>query len=278
HAFPGLSAAQPLAAAAAEPQPQQPLQRSNGAEYIRVAEGGEEDDDDEEQQGERREATVSRLESAMDEGMPAAYAHGVDVDPERGVVLAPRGLSGMQYDTRLLKLMFQGTSDIPTTAPERPLYVSPDSQDGACKTLVYKYGDFVFVLLGPPTSAALPPPPTTTTTATMPASSSARRRGGRRRKRATTEPVAPVQRSGHQALLRYRADEAQAIEGVVLQYAASLQAAAARDASEVLAQRRSEAQLALHRRIPPYLFQERSQHLTRTNWRQQDVVVALNRS
>ncbi|KAJ2626457.1 hypothetical protein GGF44_005029, partial [Coemansia sp. RSA 1694] len=135
HAFPGLSAAQPLAAAAAEPQPQQPLQRSNGAEYIRVAEGGEEDDDDEEQQGERREATVSRLESAMDEGMPAAYAHGVDVDPERGVVLAPRGLSGMQYDTRLLKLMFQGTSDVPTTAPERPLYVSPDSQDGACKTL-----------------------------------------------------------------------------------------------------------------------------------------------
>ncbi|KAJ2337715.1 hypothetical protein GGI00_000015 [Coemansia sp. RSA 2681] len=145
HAFPGLSAAQPSAAAAAEPQPQQPLQHSNGAEYIRVVEGGgEEDDDDEEPQGERREATVSRLESAMDEGMPAAYAHGVDVDPERGVVLAPRGLSGMQYDTRLLKLMFQGTSDIPTTAPERPLYVSPDSQDGACKTLVYKYGDFVF--------------------------------------------------------------------------------------------------------------------------------------
>ncbi|KAJ2437483.1 hypothetical protein GGF42_008617, partial [Coemansia sp. RSA 2424] len=85
HAFPGLSAAQPSAAAASS-HPPQPLQHSNGAEYIRVAEaggggGGEEENSDEE----RREATVSRLESAMDEGMPAAYAHGVDVDPERGV-------------------------------------------------------------------------------------------------------------------------------------------------------------------------------------------------
>ncbi|KAJ2037257.1 hypothetical protein GGI08_001556 [Coemansia sp. S2] len=269
-------------------------QRSSEAEHIRVS--AADDDNDDSDIGEReeqeatnsligsntdgqRQETISRLECAMDEGMPAAYEHGVDVDCERGVVLAPRGLGGMQYDSRLLKLMYQGGGDtnnslsaaVPAatatpsaSASERALFTSPDSQDGACKTLVYKYGDLLLVILGPPTCT----PP-----AQAPAVVGAR--GVRRMRRKRVGEV--VQRPD--VVTRFSADEALTIEGVVLRYAASLQAAAARDASEVQTQRRSETQLALHRRIPPYLFQERRLRLTRTNWRHEDSsVVALNRS
>ncbi|KAJ2753395.1 hypothetical protein GGI19_003167 [Coemansia pectinata] len=273
-------------------------QRSREAEHIRVA--AADDDNDDSDIGEReeeaadsligsstggqRQETISRLERAMDEGMPAAYEHGVDIDCERGVALAPRGLSGMQYDSRLLKLMYQGGGDTANThnsasaavpvaaatpsasAPERALFTSPDWQDGASKTLVYKYGDLLLVLLGPPTC---------TPSAQAPAAVGVR--GARRRRKRVGEQLL-VQRPD--VVTRFSGDEALMIEGVVLRYAASLQAAAARDASEVQAQRRSETQLALHRRIPPYLFQERRQRLTRTNWRHEDAgsVVALNRS
>ncbi|KAJ2794248.1 hypothetical protein H4S07_006811, partial [Coemansia furcata] len=261
--------------------------RSSETEHIRVA-GDDNDDSDigerEEEAadtpvGGQRQETISRLERAMDEGMPAAYEHGVDVDSERGVALAPRGLGGMQYDSRLLKLLYQGGGDTTTShnsasaavpaataipsAPERALYMSPD---GACKTLVYKFGDLLFVLLGPPISA---PPPL----AQAPVVGG---RGARRRRKRAGEQL--VQRPD--VVTSFSGDEALTIEGVVLRYAASLQAAAARDASEVQSQRRSESQLALHRRIPPYLFQERRHRLTRTNWRHEDSasVVALNRS
>ncbi|KAJ2688577.1 hypothetical protein IWW39_002128 [Coemansia spiralis] len=258
------------------------LQQHGGeTEHIRVAVTEDESDIGEREvvddlnEGQRQE-TISRLERAMDEGMPAAYEHGVGVDSERGVVLAPRGLGGMQYDSRLLKLMYQGGSDLTThnsasagvpvsaSAPERALFTSPDSLDGCCKTLVYKYGDLLLVLLGPPTSAPAPPVQVPLVGA----------RGARRRRKRAAEQT--VQRPD--VVTRYSGEEALVVEGVVLRYMASLQAAAARDASEVLALRRSETQLALHRRIPPYLYQGRTHRLTRTNWRHDDSMVALNRS
>ncbi|KAJ2388505.1 hypothetical protein GGI23_006041, partial [Coemansia sp. RSA 2559] len=43
--------------------------------------------------------TIDQLGIAMDEEMPAVYEHGAGVDGSRGVVLAPRAVEGMLYDT-----------------------------------------------------------------------------------------------------------------------------------------------------------------------------------
>ncbi|KAJ2827986.1 hypothetical protein IWW50_001612, partial [Coemansia erecta] len=64
------------------------------------SDGGNEADDA--QRGE----TVGQLGLAMEDAMPAAYEHGVGVDCSRGVVLAPRAIPGMLYDTRLVRLLY----------------------------------------------------------------------------------------------------------------------------------------------------------------------------
>ncbi|KAJ2884228.1 hypothetical protein IWW38_005452, partial [Coemansia aciculifera] len=222
----------------------------------------------EEDEGEEEEEEPARhLVRAMDEDMPSAYEHGVGVDISRGVVLAPRGLSGMQYDSRLLQRMYHGDD----SSCERPLWMSGDPRDSASKTLVYKYRDLLFVLLGPPepslsSSSSLPPP-------SMPSSSSA---GRQRRRGKRQQQQQGWKEEGVEKTLRFSGDEARAIEAVVLSYAASLQAATARDARDVVAQRRSEVVLAERRRIPPYVFQSNQRHLTLTNFSGQ--MVALNRS
>ncbi|KAJ2002782.1 hypothetical protein GGI04_003202 [Coemansia thaxteri] len=207
------------------------------------------------------DAPAAGLERAMDERLPPAYEHGVGVDAERGVVLAPRGLPGMLYDSRLLRAVYSGDA-----SPDRALFASPDSRAAACPTLVYKYGDMLLVALGSPPAS---PDSTPLRTVAARGGGAARRRG---RVRASERTVENSVLSGEP---RFSGSEALAIEDVVLRYAASLQPAVSRDANDVLAQRRSEAQLALRRRIPPFVFQERARCLTRSNWHSEDESLAM---
>ncbi|KAJ1785902.1 hypothetical protein LPJ59_006041 [Coemansia sp. RSA 2399] len=86
--------------------------------------------------------TIDQLGLAMDEEMPAVYEHGAGVDGSRGVVLAPRAVEGMLYDTRLVKLLYDDESNDsrnrvrrdkqyhdqrPTAMAELPLYVGSSS-------------------------------------------------------------------------------------------------------------------------------------------------------
>ncbi|KAJ1726406.1 hypothetical protein LPJ61_005207, partial [Coemansia biformis] len=93
--------------------------------------------------------TINQLGQAMEEAIPAVYEHGVGVDSSRGVVLAPRGLSGMLYDTRHLKALFPGGAS-ENAAAEHQIFVCEDNSSNiSSKTLVYKYGDLLFMLFGP---------------------------------------------------------------------------------------------------------------------------------
>ncbi|KAJ2160197.1 hypothetical protein GGF46_002459 [Coemansia sp. RSA 552] len=225
-------------------------------------------------------AKVSELELAMGDELPAAYQHGVDVDCARGVVLAPRGISGMLYSTRLLRLMFHSEG---SAAKEPSLHMGPDdsAHAGGSRTLAYKFGDMLFVVFGPPQFAA--PPPQKHGEPSVDASDDDeqrrprrfRRRRGRRGRRAgqTTQVDQSV------AARPFASAEALAIESAILRYAESLQAATRRDREEVEAQRQSEVHLAQRqRRIPPYVFQMGS-GMTFTSWPwQADGSMPANRS
>ncbi|KAJ2745482.1 hypothetical protein GGI20_002147 [Coemansia sp. BCRC 34301] len=198
--------------------------------------------------------TVSLLGSAMDDRLPAAYAHGVDVDADRGVVLAPRGHVGMQYDSRLLRLTHV------TPAPDRPLHVTCSGHYGGSRTLAYKYGELLIMVFGEPSPAASAP---------------ALARGANRRNRRGRlgEPLQPM---AEPEFARFDDDVALAIEAVVLRYAAGLLATCARDAADERRVRSAEAQLLRARRVPPYMIVEHGQSLLRTNW--VDGVAPVNRS
>ncbi|KAJ1958958.1 hypothetical protein GGI12_004592, partial [Dipsacomyces acuminosporus] len=106
----------------------------------------------------KRMETINQLGMAMEEELPAVYEHGIDVDLSRGVVLSPRAIPGMQYDTRLIKLMhgqqLSGAESTASSVADSPLFSeladhssTPNgtSIGGANKTLAYKYGDMLFL-------------------------------------------------------------------------------------------------------------------------------------
>lgn len=231
--------------------------------------------------------TVSQLGLAMDENIPPAYEHGVDVDVSRGVVLAPRGIPGMLYDTRLLRQMYLSLSSEDTNGQvssalaslnsvvEMPLFVparssesdqSPGHQSAiennmestlnqqGSRTLVYRYGDMLFVVFGKMTASNNSASTEQSTISTKVAG----RRGRRRRKEivAVDQPQQPQQKFNEQ--------EAQMIEETILRYAESLQAATKRDVLDIQARRKRETGMSRQRRIPPYVLQEH--FVTQTNW------------
>ncbi|KAJ2385238.1 hypothetical protein H4S02_004430 [Coemansia sp. RSA 2611] len=255
--FPGLAAAD------GEPRPR-------AADHICVA-GNSEDDHD---GSTAREETAGRLGAAMDEEMPEAYRHGEGVDCSRGVVLAPRAVAGMLYDTRLVRLLF----DSAINAGERALFVelgggcATDSCSSRCsRTLAYKFGDLLFLVFGP-TPSARPPAKSAKARGKEPEHAPARRNQRRQRRRNGAQPHVDAERVPRQPDAQpFAAGEAQAIEAAVLRYAQSLQLATQRDAAETAAQIQHETQLAQQQRLPPYVYQPRTQlalSATRTSWAQ----------
>ncbi|KAJ1799042.1 hypothetical protein LPJ75_006733, partial [Coemansia sp. RSA 2598] len=144
HAFPGM---EPSATATSvdggseysgHPATQRAEENGSGS-------GGDQDDQE----------TSSRLGMAMVEEMPSVYEHGVNVDRSRGVVLAPRGIPGMQYDTKQLHRLYNPGTQTgayeQTTFPEIPLFMRPSQDtnaDGMCRTLVYRYGQMLYFVFG----------------------------------------------------------------------------------------------------------------------------------
>ncbi|KAI8319282.1 hypothetical protein GQ54DRAFT_299458 [Martensiomyces pterosporus] len=306
--------------------------RVNRPEVIRVEEDGDDtslEAEDASEDGGKRMETISQLGVAMEEELPAVYEHGADVDISRGVVLAPRAIEGMQYDTRLVRLMYgqqqvqgsdgQLSANASAAVAESPLFVelAGGPTQTANKTLAYKYGDMLFLIFGaPPGSSDDSACGTKEVNEDEEFGSSnvgleddggstlsgggggmrSRRRDRRRRLRqqrqqqrqtraarlSTGEDEASNGRHEDETrssggVRRFSAPEAQAIEGAILRYAESLQAATKRDASELQIFRKSEVQSAQQRRIPPYVHQECGRRLTRTNWKH-DGPLPLNRS
>ncbi|KAJ2084035.1 hypothetical protein H4R24_000384 [Coemansia sp. RSA 988] len=246
------------------------------------------DDDSLESNEQIQQETVSQLGVAMEDHMPAAYEHGVGVDCSRGIVLAPRAIPGMLYDTRLVRTMFHSRFSA-RNAAERPLFVGADKHSadhGVCsRTLAYKYGDMLILVFGSP------PKPETSSSSTAREQPAAdlkenecqihRGRRGRRaheRAKASKKDQQQSKMAQQSNVHPFSAQEAQDIEQAILRYAESLQAATWRDSREVEAQRKSEVQLAEQRRIPPYVYQSGGSVLpiTRTSWRHR--TMPLNRS
>ncbi|KAJ2809534.1 hypothetical protein H4R20_000036 [Coemansia guatemalensis] len=216
----------------------------------------------------RQQETASQLGVAMEDQMPAAYEHGVGVDCSRGIVLAPRAIPGMLYDTRLVRTMFHSRFSA-RNAAERPLFVGADkhsADQGACsRTLAYKFGDMLILVFGSP------PKPDASSSAAIrqqqqqPAADFKederqihRGRRGRRarvREKAAKKDLQRLENPAQSNIQPFSVQEAQDIEQAILRYAESLQAATWRDSREVEAQRKSEVQLAEQRRIPPYVYQ-----------------------
>ncbi|KAJ1768820.1 hypothetical protein LPJ74_004564 [Coemansia sp. RSA 1843] len=334
------------------------LPDSNRAEHILVK-------DTEEPTGSEsnNQETIDQLGLAMDEEMPAVYEHGAGVDGSRGVVLAPRAVEGMLYDTRLVKLLYDDESgdsgnrvrrdkqfheQRPAAMLELPLFVGSNSrQQGpppcghdmqatrtpvqqqqqkqqqqqqkqkqqmedigtrCSRTLVYKYGDMLYIVFGAPKThytyangidkgkgKQMEP-------SDDPEIVGGNRRGRRARKERRRRAAAAATIDEDDALtdnihaaedMRFGKNETLAIESAILRYAESLQAATRRDVGEIRAQQQSEVQLAKQRRIPPYMYHkeervaekdrrdgnENMQRLatTLTNWRRQDTM-PVNRS
>ncbi|KAJ1950055.1 hypothetical protein FBU59_000856, partial [Linderina macrospora] len=227
-AFPGL------------PQPGNVPQDNDRPEHILA--------DDLDADGVSNGETISRLEEAMEEGIPEVYEHGIDVDVSRGVVLAPRAIAGMQYDTRLVKLMFQTTEDMADSPmpAEMPLCVG----DSVARHFVYCFGDLLFIVFGQPAES--------TEEEEESAGRSGRRRGGRRNASKRRETFDSV---------KFSSRDCQQIETTILRYAENLQATTKRDYTDISAKRRAAINQAKTRRIPPYIHMDKTEHLARTNWK-----------
>ncbi|KAJ1768634.1 hypothetical protein LPJ54_005038, partial [Coemansia sp. RSA 1824] len=205
-------------------------------------------DSNEESHGE----TASQLGRAMDDDLPSAYPHGVDVDPSRGIVLAPRALCGMMYDTRLVRLLFH-TPINQHGAADLPLHIrgGPADTHGNCRVFAYKFGDLLFLALG-------------ATPATHANPLNVQEKVDTRRRRRRARPAKPAESECD----KFTESEAREIEASILRYAESLHAATRRDARDASNQRVREAQLARTRRVPPYVRQSMTGGLpqTHTSW------------
>ncbi|KAJ1878448.1 hypothetical protein LPJ57_003406 [Coemansia sp. RSA 486] len=192
-----------------------------------------------------RDETSCRLGAAMDDELPSGYEHGVDVDPARGVVLAPRAVPGMLYDTRVVHQLYptataQSSAIDPAILPELPLHMGASDEDNddssnVCRTLVYKYGQMLYFVFGRSSSSgsssqipgAQQNPPTMY------------KRNTNKKKQQRKQQVGAARRSNwlqqtaiQQQVSRFDGEESLAIEQVVLQYAEKLHAATARDVDE----------------------------------------------
>ncbi|KAJ2183506.1 hypothetical protein GGH18_004929, partial [Coemansia sp. RSA 530] len=168
----------------------------------------------------------------MDDDLPSAYPHGVDVDPSRGIVLAPRALCGMMYDTRLVRLLFH-TPINQHGAADLPLHIrgGPADTHGNCRVFAYKFGDLLFLALG-------------ATPATHANPLNVQEKVDTRRRRRRARPAKPAESECD----KFTESEAREIEASILRYAESLHAATRRDARDASNQRVREAQLARTRR------------------------------
>ncbi|KAJ1946943.1 vacuolar fusion protein ccz1 [Kickxella alabastrina] len=238
HAFPGMPAGDSSAAAR---QPSDSTDSAGSAESSA--------------------ATRSRLGLAMEDDMPPAYEHGVGVDSARGITLAPRALTGMLYDSRLLRLLYTTTAvsasaSAATAAgssmPEHPLYM-PHQGSGPCKLFVYKYGDMLFLVLGrPSTDTAGNADDNGGQVAPDCAHGGGRREQQQRRRKSAGRRKARKSQLAKEAL---SAIEAERIEGCILRYAESLHATTVRDLGEPS---------KLHN-LPPFVYVE-DHTLVQANW------------
>ncbi|KAJ2502624.1 hypothetical protein GGH96_000910 [Coemansia sp. RSA 1972] len=208
-------------------------------------------DSNEESHGE----TASQLGRAMDDDLPLAYPHGVDVDSSRGIVLAPRALSGMMYDTRLVRLLFHSSIN-QCGAADLPLHIRGTADTHGCRVFAYKFGDLLFLAFG-----AAP------VLDSNPQNVEDTRASDTRRRRRRPRPFKPTP-TAESGCDKFTESEAREIEASILRYAESLHAATQRDARDARKQRVHEAQLARTRRVPPYVHQSMSGGLpqTRTSW------------
>ncbi|KAJ2559828.1 hypothetical protein EV175_000142 [Coemansia sp. RSA 1933] len=333
---------------------QVPPAGGNRAKHILVKNTEEEEESTNAEESHHNQQTIDQLGLAMDEELPAVYEHGAGVDASRGVVLAPRAVEGMLYDTRLVRLLYGDESadagnrvyheqqqrsgamaemplffsctssssrqkegslpcDHPMHAARTPVQKQKHQMVGdiaarCSRTLAYKYGDMLYIVFGAPRGncadsvsdkskgkqAAEEEEPISESSI-VDASSS--RRGRRARKERRRKAAASSNNDGFhidnggspaEGNVRFSTNEALAIEGAILRYAESLQAATERDVGEIHAQRQKEVQLAKQRRIPPYMYhkeageEEEDGHVRRltttlTNWQRQDVL-PVNRS
>ncbi|PIA13374.1 hypothetical protein COEREDRAFT_83550 [Coemansia reversa NRRL 1564] len=225
----------------------------------------------------QKQETVSQLGVAMEDQLPAAYKHGVGVDCSRGIVLAPRAIPGMLYDTRLIRTMFH-TRFSARNAAERPLFVGADKnsadQSVGSRTLAYKFGDMLILVFGTATKTETLSSSTVVGQPNADIKDEERRiQRGRRGRRARVRAKASKKNSLHsentsQSNNPFSAHEAQNIEQTILRYAESLHAATWRDSRDVETQRKSEMQLAEQRRIPPYVYQSKGVlPITHTSYR-----------
>ncbi|KAJ2849175.1 hypothetical protein IWW36_002810 [Coemansia brasiliensis] len=228
------------------------------------------------------EGAVRQLGLAISEEMPAGYRHGEGVDVARGVVLAPRGIAGMQYDTRQLHKLFVDSgmgSAKERAALERPMFMkgggaSDQVQDGYSRTLAYKFGDLLFVVFGPlrPSDNAA----VINGERCVRLHEAGEQEGATRRKRRNRQRMAARYREAQcsegeessRCKQQYSGEEAQRIEAAILRYAESLYAATERDAREATREQEREEKLAKRGRIPPYVSQSKGGKLTvtRTSW------------
>ncbi|KAJ1731676.1 hypothetical protein LPJ72_003812 [Coemansia sp. Benny D160-2] len=291
---------------------QQPAS-SNRAEHILV--NGNDEESTEAETG--NQETIDQLGLAMGDEMPAGYEHGVNVDGSRGVMLAPRAVEGMLYDTRLVKMLYDDGSDgyrgsrdaqdrqkhqhehRSAAMVELPLFVGSrdlwqqgplpcdramqaigaptcveDIATRCSRTLVYKYGDMLYIVFGAPTShyastdiagerkGKQAEPKADSEDINTSSRRGRRARKDRRRKAAAVTPAgslasdegACADDSHAEKNVCFSSNESLAIESAILRYAESLQAATQRDVGEIRAQQRNEAQLTKQRRIPPYMY------------------------
>ncbi|KAJ1858682.1 hypothetical protein GGF49_000484 [Coemansia sp. RSA 1853] len=219
---------------------------------------------DQDSNAESHGETASQLGRAMDDDLPSAYAHGVDVDPSRGIVLAPRAVPGMMYDTRLVRLLFHSSIN-QSGAADLPLHIrgGPADSHGGCRVFAYKFGDLLFLALGAAPATDANPRDVEDTKAS----------DTRRRRRRRARPVKPAPTAESESIDKFTKSEARAIEASILRYAESLHAATQRDARDASKQRVHEAQMARTRRVPPYVSQSMSGGLpqTHTSWRNEHI-------
>ncbi|KAJ1722407.1 hypothetical protein LPJ53_003166 [Coemansia erecta] len=226
------------------------------------------------------EETSSRLELAMDEEMPSVYEHGVNIDTSRGLVLAPRSISGMMYDTRLLRALYSTSSEADGIC-ELPLHMQNSSanlpsDDRACKTLVYKYGEMLFFVFGHSSTdshaeAAAAETGTTAILSEQVTSMQSRRKMRAQQRRGGGGGRKNIMQGSAQVSDRFSASEAHRVEEVLLRYAESIHAATLRDSEEIEAHNATVTK----QRIPPFVSMDNARRLVQTNWAPS---VPLNRS
>ncbi|KAJ1864227.1 hypothetical protein LPJ78_003519 [Coemansia sp. RSA 989] len=230
------------------------------------------------------EGAVGQLDLALNDEMPAGYRHGEGVDVARGVVLAPRGIAGMQYDTRQLHKLFadsemgssSSSSSKEKAALERPMFMegggtSDQMQDGYSRTLAYKFGDMLFVVFGPLRTSDNAAVINDERSAQLHEAAEQKRAAGRKRRnrQRMAARYREAQSSGGSECARhkqYSGEEALRIEAAILRYAESLLAATERDALEAAREQEREELMAKRGRIPPYVSQSKGKTVTRTSW------------